>query len=202
MPSWLSGGAAMSMGGLLFMGVTVFGVLRRKAGNVIARVQYPGLAAKLGLQYTPAAYKNGVGRLTGTFKGFRVIVDPDDQRRIFVAFENAPPVELHSFVHNKRSGQGQQAFRPSSKVLAKLFKTSHASADLIEALDEDADLSQRLKSLSFVRELKTLSVTPSGVSAIFDFGNPPYIPSELVDDVLPRLVALASVLEPASVKAA
>lgn len=193
MPDWLSDGALPV--GMLFMLVTVLKVVRRKAGNVVARAQYPGLAKKLGLSFTPAPYKNGVGRLSGQYKGFRVVVDPDDQRRIFIAFRSSPAVELHNFIHNKRSRVGQGSFRPSEKVLSKLFKTCHASGELARALNEAEGLAERLKPLFFVRELKTLSVTASGVSAIFDFGTPPYIPAELVDDLLPRLVQLASVFE-------
>lgn len=193
MPDWLSNGALPM--GMIFMGITVFGVLRRKAGNVVARAQYPRLARKLGLEFVPAGYKNGVGRLRGNFRGFRVIVDPDDQRRIFVAFRDSPAIELHNFVHNKRPAQGLQSFRPSQKVPAKIFKTSHASSALLSVFNESDHLNDVLRPLTFVRELKILSVTASGVSAKFDFGSPPYIPSELVDDVLPRLIALASVFE-------
>jgi hypothetical protein len=193
MPDWLSNGALPV--GMLFMLVTVLKVVRRKAGNVVARAQYPGLASKLGLSFTPAPYKNGVGRLSGQYKGFRVIVDPDDQRRIFIAFLSSPAVELHNFVHNKRSRAQQSSFRPIDKVLSKLFKTCHASGPLVRALNEAEGLGEALKPLFFVRELKTLSVTAGGVNAVFDFGSPPYIPAELVDDVLPRLLKLASVFE-------
>lgn len=193
MPDWLSNGALPI--GMLFMLATVFKVVRRKAGNVVARAQYPGLASKLGLTFTPAPYKNGVGRLSGQYKGFRVTVDPDDQRRIFIAFQSSPAVELHNYVHNKRSSTGQGSFRPGNKVLSKLFKTCHASTPLARALNESEGLGEALKPLFFVRELKTLSVTASGVIVVFDFGVPPYIPAELVDDLLPRLVKLASVFE-------
>ncbi len=194
MADWLSGGAIPM--GMLFMGITVFRVLRRKTGNVVARALYPGLAKKLGLLYTESSYKNGVGRLSGTYRGFAVTIDPDDQRRIFLRFSSAPEVEMHSFVHNKLSAQGQISFRPQSSVLARQFKTSHASPALVDALNEAPEVAQQLRPLKFVRELQTLSVTESGVTAIFDYGSPAYIPSEIVDDLLPRLAALAAIFEP------
>lgn len=190
----LFSGGALPMG-MLFFGIMVYRVLRRKAGNVVARAQYPDLAKKLGLQYQPASFKNGVGRLEGTFEGYRVVVDPDDQRRIYLAFTTRPPVALHSYVHNRRSNAGQRSFRPASRVLSAQFKTAHASPELILALSQADDLSETLRPLKFLRELKTLSVTESGVTAIFDYGNPPFIPAATVEDVLPRLVALARVFE-------
>jgi hypothetical protein len=182
--------------GMLFFAIMVLGFVRRKAGNVVARSQYPGLAGRLGLKYVPSTYKTGVGRLEGDFRGFRVSVDPDDQRRIHVRFSGQPAIELHSYVHNKRSRQGQKSFRPTSRVLSQLFKTAHASPSLIETLNADERLAQQLKPVKFIRQLKTLSVSSSGVIAVFDYGNPPYIPAGIVEDLLPRLATLAQVVEP------
>lgn len=181
--------------GMLFFGVMVFGALRRKAGNVVARAQYPKLANKLGLNYSPSPFRKGVGKLEGKLDGFSVVVDPDDQRRIYVRLVSNPAVELHSFVHNKRALSGMRSFRPTSPVLAGLFKTSHASSEIIERLNRSEELTESLRPLKFLRPLKTLSVTSSGIAAVFDFGNPPYIPAEVVDDLLPRLVYLARTIE-------
>ncbi len=184
--------------GFLFFGIMVFGFLRKKAGNVVARSQYPALAERLGLVHKPSPYRNGIGRLEGVFDGYSVSVDPDDQRRIFVRFANSPRVELHSYVHNKRPSAGQKNFRPPSGTLASQFKTAQASPELIEAFSEDEALPALIKPLKFIRELKTVSVTASGVMAVFDYGNPPFIPTGIVEDVLPRLTSLASVFEPRS----
>jgi hypothetical protein len=188
--------------GMLFFGIMVYRVLRRKAGNVVARAQYPDLAKKLGLTYQPASFKDGVGRLEGTYDGYRVVVDPDDQRRIYLAFASRPAVAMHSYVHNRRSLAGQRSFRPASGVLAAQFKTAHASSEVIAALGAAQDLPETLRPLKFLRELKTLSVTESGVIAIFDYGNPPFIPVATVEDVLPRLVRLARVFDPPAIEGA
>lgn len=182
--------------GILFFGITMFGALRRKAGNVVARGLYPGLAIKLGLRYDPSSYKAGVGRLNGVYQGYRVTVDPDDQRRIYLRFEGKPPVSLHSYVHNKRAVQGQRTFRPTSKILSAQFQTAQASDEIMARFNRDQQLPGIIKPLKFLRELKTLSVTESGVTAVFDYGSPPYIPASVVEDVLPRMAALAQVVEP------
>jgi len=185
---------AMPMGALFF-GLMVLGVVRRKTGSAVARAQYPKLGERLGLTYTTSNYKGGVGKLQGTLAGYRVTVDPDDQRRIYVRFDSEPQLELHSFVHNKRSPSGTRAFRPASPVLAAQFKTAHASPAIIERLNRASGLSEALRPLRFLRALKTLSASPQGITAVFDYGNPPYIPAEVVDDVLPRLLGLARVIE-------
>lgn len=181
--------------GLLFFGIMVLGVVRRKAGNVVARGLYPKLAERLGIAYEPSSYKAGVGRLIGEYQGYRVTVDPDDQRRIYLRFESHPAVSLHSYSHNKRPANGQRDFRPTSAVLSSQFKTAQASDAIKDRINSNKELPVVIKPLKFLRELKTLSVTENGVTAVFDYGSPPYIPASVVEDVLPRLVALARVVD-------
>ncbi len=189
----LSGGALPM--GMVFFGIMVAGFVRRKAGHVTARNQYPRVAAQLGLTYTPSAYKTGVGKLDGVIDGYRVTVDPDDQRRIYVRFNHAPAVELHSYAHNKRPAQGTRSVRLVSPRLNALFKTTHADDSVAARLNDAKELDGQLKPLKFLRQLKTLSVTSSGITAVFDYGNPAYIPREVIDDVLPRLLAVARVVD-------
>lgn len=186
--------------GMVFFGMMVLGVLRRKTGHVVARASYAKTAERLGLSYVPSAYRNGVGRMEGEFQGYRVTVDPDDQKRILLKFKSAPAVEMHSYVHNKRPAPGQRSFRPSSRVLSAQFRTCQASPELIDAVERDEALSEALRPLKFLRQLKTLSVTANGITAVFDYGSPSYIPSEVVQDVLPRLVSLAQIFEPGHAK--
>src|SRR5690606_39370728 len=87
------GDGALPLGMVFFAGL-VFGVLRRKSGHRAAARGYPDLATRLGLTYKPSSYRSGVGSLVGTYQGFVVIVDPDEQRRIRVRFEGAPAVDL------------------------------------------------------------------------------------------------------------
>lgn len=181
--------------GMVFFGLMVAGAVRRKAGHITARSQYPHLGAQLGLTYTPSTYKTGVGRLDGIIDGFRVSIDPDDQRRIYIRFNHAPAVGLHSYVHNKRPAQGMRSVRLVSPRLSTAFKTAHADDAVADRLNDAKDLDEQLKPLKFLRQLKTLSVTSSGIAAVFDYGNPGYIPAEVIDDTLPRLLALAQVVD-------
>lgn len=181
--------------GMVFFGIMVLGFLRRKAGHIVARKEYPALAERLGLTYKPSRYRSGVGSLVGHYRGFSVHVDPDDQRRIFLRFRDKPPIELYSYAHNKRPPPGLSSFRPANKKLASVFKTAHGNEHTVRALDEASALEPELSALRRSRELKTLSVTPSGIAAVFDYGNPPFIPAATVEHVLPTLVSLARQFE-------
>src|SRR5690606_9153412 len=90
------GDGALPMGLLFFAGL-VFGLVRRKTGHRLARKQYPELATRLGLTYRPSPYQSGVGTLSGEYRGFSVIVDPDEQRRIRLRFEGSPKVDLRNY---------------------------------------------------------------------------------------------------------
>jgi len=112
-----------------------------------------------------------------------------------VRFNHAPAVELHSYVHNKRPSLNTRSVRLMSARLNALFKTTHADDSVAARLNNAQELDELLKPLKFLRTLKTLSVTSSGIVAVFDYGNPAYIPAEVIDDVLPRLLAVARVVD-------
>jgi hypothetical protein len=88
---WLSLGALPI--GLVFFAGTALGVARRRAGHVRARADYPALAQELGLEYRPSRYATGVGSLVGSIDGYRLLIDPDDQRRILLTWVT-PPGEI------------------------------------------------------------------------------------------------------------
>jgi hypothetical protein len=182
--------------GLLLFGVTAFGYFRRRAGHVVARGAYPALAAKLGLEYRPSRYASGVGTLSGTREGFAVSVDPDEQRKVTVRFRAAPKVELWSHEHNKRPGPGLVSFRPRERRLAALARTASASPELAERLEASEALGEAAERLRRVPQLKAFSVTASGVSATYDFGNPPFIPADVAEEALELLLGFARAIEP------
>jgi hypothetical protein len=107
-------------------------------------------------------------------------------------------VSLHSYEHNKRPPQGAEYVRLTSPLLSARFKTTHASGPVAARLNQADELGALLKPLQFLRALKSLSVTSSGVTAVFDYGNPPFIPADVVADVVPRLVHLAGVVDGAA----
>ncbi len=181
--------------GLVFFGSMVLGFLRRRVGNQKASKRYPALAAQLGLTHRPSRYQKGVGTLTGEYQGFAVVVDPDEQRRIRVKFKGRPRVDLRNYEVPTPPPQGMGTLFSRDKHFDAFFKTRHVGSEeraRLEVLERPSEL---LAPFRHLRELKQLSVTDSGVSAVFDFGNPPHIPADVVEAVLPALVDLARLIE-------
>jgi hypothetical protein len=181
--------------GLVFFGSMVLGFLRRRAGNKHATKQYPALAARLGLTHRPSRYQKGVGTLSGDYQGFTVVVDPDEQRRIRVKFQGHPRIDLRSYDIPTPPPQGMGTLFSRDKNFDAFFKTRYVGSEERERLEDLERPSDLLTPLRQLRELKQLSVTDSGVSAVFDFGNPPHIPADVVEAILPALVKLARLVE-------
>ena len=190
---WLSDGALPM--GMVFFAMTVLGFFRKRAGHVVARAQYPKLAQKLGLEYRPSGYKTGVGQISGQYRGHQVTVDPDDQRRIYVRFRQSQGVDIWRHEHNKRPRPGLRSYRPSDRRVVGFFKTIHADAQTMERLEASRALGDLVDQLKNLKEIKSLSLTDTGVTAIFDFGAPPYIPADVVEIVLPALSGMAQLIE-------
>ena len=177
--------------GIVFLVVTVGRVLRRKAGHVLAARDYPQIANEFGLVFKPSSYKSGAGTLSGDVDGFRVLVDPDDQRAIRVRFpDESLGIELHTYEHNQRPRKGQRAFRVTGTGVSGWFKTSFATPELIEAVHDERVLAE-FRALRTIRELSSLSLTPSGFRAVFDYGSPPFIPASIVREVVKGLIDVA-----------
>jgi hypothetical protein len=178
----------------------VFAFLRRRAGNQQATKQYPALATRLGLTHRPSRYEKGVGTLSGEFRGFDVVVDPDEQRRIVVKFRGQPRIDLRSYDIPTPPPQGMGTLFSRDKQFDAFFKTRHVGSDEQARLEELPRPSELLAPFRHVRELKQLSMTASGVSAVFDFGNPPHIPADVVEGLLPAMVELARLIEEPAVR--
>lgn len=184
---WSDGALPM---GMLFFATTILSFFRKKAGNMLAAQQYPKLAAQRGWEYLPSRYKAGVGTLKGELKGQRFIVDPDDRRGVFMPFSEELELELLSYREEKRGPVGTSTFRFEDAHLRSIFPTARASDLLADRLEKLSEPSSQLMRLKKMRELKVLAVRPSGLEAVFDFGNPPFIPVDVVEIALEAFVEL------------
>lgn len=182
--------------GLVFFAGTAFGVFRRRRGHVAARAEYPAVASELGLTFRPSRYKTGVGTLIGTFEGFKVLVDPDEQRRIMVSFSAAPGVVLYHKADHRRPPPGHSSIRLKNQRAAAFFPTCWATSEGAALLEDGEELEPLVRLLSGSRAVKDVNLTASGVIVTFDFGNPPFIPSQVVRSVVPALIRLAQTLSP------
>lgn len=181
--------------GLVFLGGMVLTLLRRKKGHRDAQKEYPELAAHLGLAHRPSQFQRGVGTLSGEVDGYSVTVDPDEQRRIRVRFRGAPALDFRSYEQSTRAPHGMGTVYSSDKSFDAFFKTRFAAEEdreRIEALERPSELIEPLRA---VRELKELSITQAGITCVFDYGNPSYIPVDVVRALVPALVKLAQAFD-------
>jgi hypothetical protein len=191
---WLPQGA-LPIGMLMFLG-TLYAFVRRRAGHSAARRQYPALAEKLGLTFKPSGYRGAIGTISGTIDEHDVVIDPDDQRAIIVRFGSEPQVDLRSYEH---SGGGRYAlshFRSGVRAFDAFFKTRSAGPQVAERL-ESADLERLIAPFKgrYYRAIRSLAVTRSGITCVFDFGTPPFIPASAVSEILTAMLELARTIE-------
>jgi hypothetical protein len=182
---------------LMFAGMFIALVLRRARARRAAR-DFPLLARELGLDFRPSPHQRAIGTLSGEFMGYRVFVDPDEQRRITVRFEHEPGVDFRNYEQARGAPRAMSTFYSGDKRFDAFFKTRYADDEVAERLADVPKPSRLLDPFrgQYYRELKQLNITSNGVSCVFDFGNPPHIPAEAVGLLLPAMVGLARVIEP------
>lgn len=188
---------ALPFGLVLFAGLTL-GYLRRKGAHRRALQSYPELASELGLEYrAPRAAKES-GQLYGKLKGFGVLVDPDDQRKLIVRFRGEPCVDLRSY-ESQRRPQATIPYVDPDRSINRYFPTRWASPEIAEVLQQ-ANLRSLLAPIleRYQGIAKELNITQHGVTCVLDFGHPRHIPPDAVRELLPVLLCLAEVIEPHS----
>jgi hypothetical protein len=193
---WLSKGA-LPIGLLMFVGMFLAVVLRRVRFKRAA-ASFPALGTKLGLSFKRPSSSRAIGTLHGSYQGYQVFIDPDEQRRITVRFSGEPRINLRNYEHGNRPPKGMQTFFSGDKRFDGFFKTRYVGPDLEERLSQVENLRELVGPFQgpYYRQLKQLNVTPNGVSCILDFGNPPHIPPAAIEHLLPAMVSLARIVEP------
>jgi len=193
---WLSDGA-LPFGFLMFFGM-VYAFIKRRASHKLASRAFPNLAERLGLTYKPSPYRRGIGTLQGTLDGYRVFVDPDDQRKISLYFETGPAILLRNYAQNQRPPAELSRLYSGNKHFDAFFKTRYADEELSRRVREYRDWAPLIAQVQgeFRRELQQFNVSDTGISLVLNFGNPPHIPGGVVERLLKLLVRVASVIEP------
>jgi hypothetical protein len=193
---WLTKGA-LPIGMLMFAGMFIALVLRRARARRAAH-DFPVLAHQLGLELRPSPHRRSIGTLSGEFQGYRVFVDPDELRRITVRFEHEPGVDFRNYEQARGAPRAMRTFYSGDKRFDTFFKTRYADDAVAERLAEVPQPSRLLEPFRgrYYRELKQLNITSNGISCVLDFGNPPHIPADAVQLLLPAMVQLARIIEP------
>ena len=193
---WLNHGA-LPIGFLMFFGM-IYAFIKRRTAHHLASRAYPELGQRLGLVFKASPYKKTIGTLSGARDGYRVFVDPDEQRKISVHFVGEPGVLLLNYRQNQRPPSGAERLYTGNREFDAFFKTRYATEEVAVRLKGQRDLGRLLVDFetTFRRELKQFNVSSSGISIVLDFGNPPYIPSSAVARLLPPLIELAKIIDP------
>jgi len=184
--------------GLLIFGYMAMKALRRRAGRDQARLDYPALAERLGLTHRAPRHPAEIGQLTGQLRGFSVVVDPDEERRLIVRFRGSPAVDLRSYSVGRRLS-ALPYFDHGDPRVNRFFSTRHASPAIAERL-APADLFALTRPFtdSFPGSVKQVNITEHGLTCSLDFGNPHHIPARAVELLLPVLLDWAELIEGAS----
>jgi hypothetical protein len=181
--------------GLLMFAALAAKFFRRKAGQQRAQADYPALAQRLGLSYRSGGRPNQIGQLHGVLRGFRVAVDPDEQRKLIVRFRSEPRIDFRSY-EGPRCPADMFYFSTGNRDVDRFFPTRFVSHELAERLD-GVDWAQLLQPFRtrYRKVLKELNITQHGVTCALDFGNPPHIPADVVAELLPAMVDWAEAVE-------
>lgn len=192
---WLSDGA-LPLGFLMFFGM-IFAFIKRRAGHKLASRSFPKLGERLGLTYKASRYRAGIGTLVGELDGYRVFVDPDEQRKLSLHFESAPGILLRNYTQNKRPPEGLSRLVSGNRRFDQFFKTRYSDDEVSRRIREYRGWSKLIEQLEqdFRRELKQCNVSETGITLVLDFGNPPHMPGAAVEQLLRLLVTFASVIE-------
>jgi hypothetical protein len=193
---WLNSGA-LPIGFLMFFGM-VYAFLKRHTAHHLASRAYPELGERLGLAFKASPYKKTIGTLSGERGGYRVFIDPDEQRKISVHFVGEPSILLLNYRQNQRPPADAERLYSGDRQFDAFFKTRYAGEEVSRRLKEHRGLGALLTDFegAFRRELKQFNVTSSGIGIVLDFGNPPYIPASAVQRLLPPLIELAKIIDP------
>ena len=183
--------SALPIGLLMFAGSAAV-LLRRKWTTQRAALDFPALAASLGLQHTPSRHAGGAGVLSGSYQGRPVRIEADEQKLLKVRFHGAPRVDLRSYQHAIGVPFDMVTVYSRDRDFDRFFRTRHAAEQIARriARSQPGRLVAAFEG-PHARGLQSLTVTSDGIALRFE-----YISAEAVRELLPACVALADVIEP------
>ena len=156
-----------------------------------------GIGRALGLGYVAPDHARGLGLLRGTYKGYAVHIDPDEQQTISVRFSSAPRVELRSYESTMPTPFDMQGVGGADSGFNRFWKTRRACAALASEVlaSATADWVAPFRG-RFARSVRSLSVTSDGVTCELELGVPPAVAPAAIPALLEACVQLAARIEP------
>lgn len=186
--------------GLMGAGAIVGQVVKQasiRARQRRAVAEFEPLAGELGLSYFPPSSARGQGAIRGVYQGRQVDIDPDDAVAIAVRFTSSPRVELNTEALEEPAPDDMVGVQANDKEFERFWRTRRAAPALAERLATSArnEWLDEFRGM-FARNVRSVSITPEGVTVSVTFGRLPFIPADAIRALLPACAGLAEAIEP------
>ncbi len=163
-----------------------------------AKKEFSNAGKKLGLNFIKPKYKFNIGELKGVYENHEVVVVPDDGAKIKIKLDYDGNMELRTVSDNYTSPpNGMQHIQANGSVFNSFFKTRYAHASLASKISQSDELAQFIKIFKgkWGRKIEYLEINNSSLIVSMKYGKESYIPSKVINDILPDLVKLAGIIE-------
>jgi hypothetical protein len=196
----MGGGWFNQLSSLLGVGMLVLMLVmhvRRRTAFRRKGTDLRAVARELGLEHVPSAHSRAQGKLRGSYRGRKVVVDPDERRAVIVRFETQPRIDLRSYEISMPVPFDMVSVQSRAPAFNRFWKTRRASPAIAGELLERSSV-EWIEPLRgrLARNVKSLIVTAEGVTCEVDFGNPAFIPADAVRQLLVACIELAEQFEP------
>lgn len=163
-----------------------------------ARAQFPEVAQRLDLEFSPPDMGGGIGELKGEYGGFPVRISADASAEIRIELKDRTKVHLSDDEPERsHKNEGMEAFEFVDKAANELFKTRFAAPDLVATLASSQQLFGFVGTFNshWGKEIADLEYSIGYVTVRFRYGKGRYIPAKDIVPMLEDLVVLAGILE-------
>lgn len=185
----------------LTMARLVTGITFSPIARMISWKRLPTEAKRLGLTHTPSESFNEFGEITGTVRGHEVVVEPDSDAMVSVAFQGRD-VYLAMYRPDKRPPEGMVDFDAPLSAFNLIFRTRRAEPRLAEIFRTDPRLARAFVRyfLRWMWRLESIYVVRGRLICTFTWGQYFFfrIPAGYLEMLVEDTVALAESLEAAS----
>jgi hypothetical protein len=163
-----------------------------------AKTNYPRLAEKMNLAFKQAALNHHIGEISGVFNGCQVAVKPDDNAAIEVRFHATPDLFLSSIdPENMNPYQGMVRFDSDNAAFNRFFLTRFANPAIASALREQSSALEFVDLFvkKWARPIQRFDISRNGIACRFKYGGQTYIPTTVLESILPELCSFAQSFE-------
>ena len=191
--------ALIVAGSLLYVGLwKLFYIDLTKSRWKEARADYPRLAKKMNLAFKPGELEYHIGEISGVFKTFQVAVKPDDSATIEIRFKSTPDLFLSSIdPDNTDPFPGMARFDTENAAFDWYFKTRFATPAISLALKEKPSALQFVDRFvkKWSRPIQRFDISRNGIECRFKYGGQTYIPTSVLESLLPELCNFVEAFE-------